>query len=163
MQPRDTFEHSGAPETSFHAATHELRCRTDIQRSQAGEDHRPIHHGGGPPRGSPHGDPQEDPCRRCSGRQNVPQEERHLHSLKVKQREVGYRTCWLDARPGPAWRNRPLQAEREGADVCTYLQRSGTQRTLLQGHPDGGDQPAKGPDAAADRTGLVAGEVRSVD
>ena len=93
----------------------------------------------------------------------VCQEERHLHSLKVKQREVGYRTCWLDARPGPAWRNRPLQAEREGADVCTYLQRSGTQRTLLQGHPDGGDQPAKGPDAAADQTGLVAGEVRSVD
>ena len=36
MQPRDTFEHSGAPETSFHAATHELRCRTNIQRSQAG-------------------------------------------------------------------------------------------------------------------------------
>ena len=38
-----------------------------------------------------------------------------------------------------------------------YLQRSRTQRTLLRGHPDGGDQPAKGPDAAADRTGLVAG------
>ena len=68
MQPRDTFEHSGAPETSFHAATHELRCRTDIQRSQAVEDRRPVHHGRGPPRGYPHGDPQEDPCRRCSGR-----------------------------------------------------------------------------------------------
>ena len=78
--------------------------------------------GEGPPRGSPpHEDPQEDPCRRCSGRQNVPQEERHLHPLKVKQREVGYRACWLDARAGPAWRNRPLQAEREGADVCMYL------------------------------------------
>ena len=100
MQLRDTFEHSGASETSFHAATHELRCRTDIQRSQAGEDRRPVHHGRGPPRGYPHGDPQEDTCRRCSGRQNVPQEERHLHPLKVKQREVGYRTCWLN--PGPA-------------------------------------------------------------
>ena len=69
----------------------------------------------------------------------------------------------VGSRAGPAWRNRPLQAEREGADVCTCLQRSGTQRTLLRVHPDGGDQPAKGPDAAADRTGLVAGEVRSVD
>ena len=29
-------------------------------------------------------------CRRCSGRQNVPQEECLLHPLKVKQREVGY-------------------------------------------------------------------------
>ena len=38
-----------------------------------------------------------------------------------------------------------------------------TAHSILRGHPDGGDQPAKGPDAAADRTGLVAGERRSLD
>ena len=27
----------------------------------------------------------------------------------------------VGSRADPAWRNRPLQAEREGADVCTYL------------------------------------------
>ena len=61
--------------------------------------------------------------------------------------------------PGPALLGGtgPCKQRREGADACTCLQRSGSQRTLLQGHPDGGDQPAKGPDAAADRKGLVAG------
>ena len=49
----------------------------------------------------------------------VPQEERHLHPLKVKQREVGYRACWLDAQAGPAWRNRP-PASRARGRRCTY-------------------------------------------
>ena len=121
MQPRDTFEHSGAPETSFHAATPSCAAERTFSALKRVKTVGRSTMGKGQPRESPpHGDPQEDPCRRCSGRQNVPQEERHLHPLKVKQREVGYRACWLDARPGPAWRNRPLQAEREGADVCTY-------------------------------------------
>ena len=67
----------------------------------------------------------------------------------------------VNARDGPAWRNRPLQAEREGAYVPTEIWH--ITYTLLRGHTDGGDQPAKGPDVAADRTGLVAGEVRLVD
>ena len=52
---------------------------------------------------------------------NVPQEERHLHPLKVKQREVGYRTCWLDPGPALLGESGPLQAEREGADVPTEI------------------------------------------
>ena len=116
VQLRDTPEYSGAPEASLHAATHELRCRTHIQRSQAGEDRRPIHHGGGPPRGSPpHGDPQEDPCRRGSGRQKLPQEERHLHPPKVKKREVMLVGC-----PGRPCLVKPTLASRARGRRCTY-------------------------------------------
>ena len=50
-----------------------------------------------------------------------PQEERCLHPLKVKQREVGYRTCWLD--PGPALLGRTgpcKQSARAQMYVHTY-------------------------------------------
>ena len=58
----------------------------------------------------------------------------------------------------------PLQAEREGADVCTY--RDLAHRVLYTARASrrrDSDRPAKGPDAAADRTGLGEGERRSLD
>ena len=87
----------------------------------------------------------------------IPQEERHLHLLEVKQREVGYRACWLDAQTGPAWRNRPPASRARGR---RYTYRDLAHRVLYTARASrrrGSDQPAKGPDAAAGRIGLGEG------